>query len=285
MLKNLQVVAVLMCMLSYTGAETASIGTASARGDLRVNNYAVKGNATLFNGSVVETGQATADLRLNKGTEITMSTSSQGTLYRDHLVLQRGESQVASNSSFQLEAKGLHVTATEPNSRGVVSVQTGNTVEVAALTGSFGVTNAQGVVLASVRPGHSMSFAMQTAAPPATLAPGVTPMSGTGMVSFENGHYYITADNGVKYEVVGKDLKSFVNTKVQFAGNVQTAGSSSTITLSSVSLNGGAAGGAVASGGFLGGHALLIGGALVIAGTASALGVVAANSGSTAASR
>jgi len=41
----------------------------------------------------------------------------------------------------------------------------------------------------------------------------------------------------------------------------------------------------VASGGFLGGHALLIGGALVIAGTASALGVVAANSGSTAASR
>jgi len=38
---------------------------------------------------VVETGQATADLRLNKGAEITLSSSSRGILYKDHLVLQQ----------------------------------------------------------------------------------------------------------------------------------------------------------------------------------------------------
>src|ERR1035438_10163191 len=94
MLKKLQVVAVLLCMFSYAVAGTVSIGTASARGDMRVDSYSVKGNATLFEGSVVETGQATADLRLNKGTEITMSTGSRGTLYSDRLVLRPGEGEL-----------------------------------------------------------------------------------------------------------------------------------------------------------------------------------------------
>ena len=68
MLKKLQAVFVIFSMLSYAQAGTVVIGTASARGDMRVDSYMVKGNATLFDGSVVETGQATADLRLNKGT-------------------------------------------------------------------------------------------------------------------------------------------------------------------------------------------------------------------------
>ena len=136
MFRKLQVVAALFSMLSYSVAGTVSIGTASARGDMRVDNYTVKGNATLFEGSVLETGQATADLRLYKGTEITMSTNSRGTLYKDHLLLQQGESELVASSLFQLEANGLHVTPNEPNSRGVVSLKPGNTVEVAALNGS-----------------------------------------------------------------------------------------------------------------------------------------------------
>src|SRR5664280_2661127 len=134
MFKKLQVAAILLCMLSNATAGTVSIGTASARGDMRVDSYVVKGNATLFDGSVVETGQATADLRLDKGTQITMATSSRGTLYRDRLVPQQGESELAASSSFQLEANGLHVTPNTPNSRGVVSLKAGNTVEAVSYT-------------------------------------------------------------------------------------------------------------------------------------------------------
>ena len=94
MLKKLQAVIVLLCMISYAEAGTVSIGTASVRGDMRVDSYTVNGNATLFDGSVVETGQATADLRLNKGTEITLATSSRGTLYSNRLVLQQGEGEL-----------------------------------------------------------------------------------------------------------------------------------------------------------------------------------------------
>ena len=176
MLRKLQVFSALLSMLSYATAGTVSIGTASARGDMRVDSYMVKGNATLFDGSVVETGQASADLRLDKGAQIKLSTSSRGTLYRNRLVLQQGESELAASSSFQIEASGLYVTPNEPNSRGVVSMKPGNMVEVAALTGTLGVTNDHGVLLASVRPGSAVSFAMQAGTPPMSF-------EGTGMVS------------------------------------------------------------------------------------------------------
>ena len=235
MFKKLQVMTIVMCMLSYTAAATVSIGTASARGDMRVDSYLVKGNATLFDESVVETGQATADLRLNKGTEVTMAASSRGTLYSDHLVLQRGKSELAANSTFQLEANGMHVTPKEPNSRGVVAVREGNTVEVAALNGSFGVTNDQGVLLASVQPGRVISFAMQAGA----TAPTPSSFSGVGMVSSERGHYYLTDSADVKYELLGRDLHKFVDTKVVIVGTLQTQGDMSMITVKSIEINGG----------------------------------------------
>jgi hypothetical protein len=231
MLKKLQAVIVLLCMISYAEAGTVSIGTASVRGDMRVDSYTVNGNATLFDGSVVETGQATADLRLNKGTEITLATSSRGTLYSNRLVLQQGEGELTSGSSFQLQTNGLHVTPSQPNSDGVVSLKPGNTVEVAALTGSFGVTNDQGVLLASVHPGMPLSFAMQAGAAPAAF-------TASGKISEVNGHFYLTdAKSGTKYEVTGNNLAKVVGHTVTVSGTVtasSVAGAAAVITVTTV---------------------------------------------------
>jgi len=222
MLKKLQVVAVLLCMVLYASAETASIGTASARGDVRVDSYVVKGNATLFDGTVVETGQATADLRLNKGTQITMATGSRGTLYRDRLVLQQGQSMLNASNSFQLEANGLHVIPNQPSSVGVVSLKAGNTVEVAALNGSFGVTNDHGILVASVPAGRVASFAMkaggnmQAAEPPAEYY-------GVGTVSYGNGHYFLTDSTGEKFEITCKNYRKYVGKEISVKGFIQAA--------------------------------------------------------------
>jgi hypothetical protein len=167
---------------------------------MRVDSYMVRGNATLFDGSVVETGQASAVLRLENGARIAMETSSRGVLHRDRFVLQRGTSELTASTSFQIEANGLHFTPSHANSRGVISITSGDTVEVAALTGSFGVTDDLGFLLANVSPGRSMSFAIQ--ADKNSLA-----CTGTGQISLEGGNYFLTiASTGVKYELVGKDL-------------------------------------------------------------------------------
>jgi hypothetical protein len=214
MFKKLQVTAVLFCFLSYAEAGTDSIGTASVRGDMRVDNYSVSGTATLFNGSVVETSQAAADLRLNKGIEITMSAASRGTLYSDHIVLQQGQSEFTSSGSFQLQAIGLHVVPNASRSHGVVSVKTGNTVEVASLDGGFGVLDDNGMMLANILPGRSFTFAMQAGA-------NVSDFSGVGLVSFDNGTYYLTTDANVKYILTCKDSHSFVGDKVVVTGTLQ----------------------------------------------------------------
>jgi hypothetical protein len=279
MLRKLQAAAMLLCMLSYASAGTVSIGTASARGDLNVDSNLIKGNATLFNGSVVETGQATADLRLGKGTEITMATASRGTVYSDHLVLQQGQSELtASSSSFQLEANGLRVTANEPNSRGVVSLRAGNTVEVASLNGSFGVTNDHGVLLAQVRPGRTLSFAMQGGGNPTTF-------SGVGIVSYEGGQYYLETAENVKYVLGCRDLKKFVGDKVFVFATLQpssapTGGVTSSLCVKNVELNGGGGVGEASAG-----TKWLIASVLVAGGAGTGFGIYEANQTSIPASK
>ena len=237
MFKKLQVAAILLCMLSYATAGTVSIGTVSARGNMRVDNYVVQGNATLFDGSVVETGQASADLRLNRGAKITMSSSSRGTLYSDHLVLQQGESELAASNTFNLQANGIRVTPNEPNSRGIVSIKQGNTVEVASLNGGFGVSTAHGVMLANIKPGHTVSFAMQEGAKPDEFY-------GVGLVTQENGVYYLTTDENVKYVLTCKDFHHFVGDKVVVSGTIQggsgqPGATGNTLCVKSMDINGG----------------------------------------------
>jgi hypothetical protein len=233
MMDKLKVLIVVLCMLSYADAGTVSIGTASARGDLRVDSYMVKDSATLFDGSVIETGQASADLHLGQGTEIRMASSSRGTLYRDHLVIQQGASELSASSAFKLEAGGLSVVPREPSSHVVVSLRAGNTVEVAASAGSFGVMNDQGILLASVRPGQSLSFALQAGGSSSSFA-------GTGVLSTEGGNYFITV-GGVKYQVTGKDLAKKIGKKVTVTGSIisgvtPAAGATAVILISSVSI-------------------------------------------------
>ena len=216
MVRNLAVATMLVATLSNASAGTVAIGTASARGDMRVDQYKVNGNATIFDGSVVETDQATADLRLDKGVAVTMSTGSRATLYHDHLVLQKGMTELSSSSQFQVDASNLRVTPTASDSRGVVAVKHGDTVEVAALTGSFGVTNDKGALLARVVPGHPLSFSLQAGA--GTASSGSQPFEGTGMLSKEaDGNFLLTVGE-VKFQIVGKDLDKSAGKKVTIKG-------------------------------------------------------------------
>ena len=216
MLRNLAVAAMIVATLGNAYAGTVVIGTASARGDMRVDQYKVNGNATLFDGSVVETDQATADLRLDKGVAITMSTGSRATLYHDHLLLQKGESELSSSNEFQVDANNLRVTATASDSRGVVAVKSGNMVEVAALNGSFGVTNDKGALLARVFPGHPLTFSLQAGAGASTS--GSQPFEGTGMLSKATDGNFLLTIGDASFQITGGSLDSSVGKKVTIKG-------------------------------------------------------------------
>jgi hypothetical protein len=86
-----------------------------------------------------------------------------------------------------------------------------------------------------------MSF--RQAAGPAGAANG-TSVTVVGVVSANNGQYFLTTSDGTKYLITGKDtLQSFVGTKVEVTGTLQTSTTGiSQIVVSSISINGGATG-------------------------------------------
>jgi hypothetical protein len=201
MISKLPAVAAILLTCSYAMAGSTAIGTASARGDMRIDGDSVKGNATLFDGTAVETGQATAALRLDKGIEVKLATGSRGTLYRNRVVLQQGSSEFAPSGPFYLEANGLVVTQDQPNSRAVVSMSGPNTVEVAALAGEFRITNDRGLLLAHLNTGKAMSFALQAGA----TESGQITVEGQ-LIKSEGHHFIIRATDNAKYELRGKNF-------------------------------------------------------------------------------
>lgn len=165
MVRKLQVLAIVLCMLEYSAsAGTSSIGTVSVHGNMVVDSYNVNGNATLFNGSVVETSKSTAELRLGKDVNLVMGASLSGTLFSDHMVLNRGETQLNSSGAYQVVAQGLHVASTGAKSSAIVAVLNDNSVEVAAISGEFAVKGEHGEMLANIVPGKPHVFPAMGAA-------------------------------------------------------------------------------------------------------------------------
>lgn len=219
--------ALLLSALPGAFAGTTVIGTVNARGDLRVDGYPVKGNATLFDGTVVETHEASAAIHLKSGAEIKLSTNSRGLLYHDRLVLQRGASEMTPSNGIVFEARGLQVTQSGPNAKGTISIGESDTVAVAALSGQFRVSNGSGQLLAKVDPGKPLSFAtpseQDSQLPTAAMPTGPVKMSIYGTLSRDGDHYYLNLpapDIGYVYEVQGANLEAYVGKLIIVSGTV-----------------------------------------------------------------
>lgn len=247
MLSKIQVALTLVCLTTYAAAGTTVLGTASARGPIRVDGYAVQGDATIFEGSVVETQDASAVLRVAHGVDITLSRSSRGTVYEDRFMLKRGETEVADSGSFALEADGLRVTAEQPHSVGIVALTPKHAVEVAALAGSFDVRDGRGILLSEVLPGKPLAFAKQAQANAnhSQIPVAAQFLAVVGSLSYENGHFDLTSIHDHKYELIGKteNLLKLLGDKVDVDGQFHPValpgGAIGTIDLKSIHLYGG----------------------------------------------
>jgi len=281
--------AVLLGVLSasYALAAPPSIGTASARGSMRIDGSRVEGNATLFDGTLVETEQATTAVRLGKGVEVKLSSDSRGKLYRDRMVLEKGTGELTA-SNFMLQANTLKIEPFEPNSRGVVSMK-GSKVEVAALAGGLEVTTDKGVLLARMYPGSPLEFEPQAAG-------ATAPITVTGVMKKQGEKYYLTGENGVLYEITGKSFDSMVGKRVTITGTpdpsaTPTGGASSVLVVSSARKIGAAAAGAAGAGAAgaagaagvgaaVGTHVAVIAGVAIAAGTGLGVGIYEATKSS-----
>jgi hypothetical protein len=125
------------------------IGTVTAEGALWVDSAGVSGHATLFEGSVVETQDTMASLRLARGVRVSLGAASRAQVFQDHLRLEKGQAQLERGSTLWIEARTLRITA-PAGSRAVVSIVDSHAIEVGALSGEVQVRNALDAMVARV---------------------------------------------------------------------------------------------------------------------------------------
>ncbi|MBI4907343.1 MAG: hypothetical protein HY820_27205 [Acidobacteria bacterium] len=262
---------VLVAQLSIGFAASPAIGVAVTRGSFQLDTAGVSGTGTIFDGSMVETGKASSELKLQSGVNMVLGSGTRGQIYRDHLLLEKGTGQLTNGANYRIKARSLQI---EPVSEGAAKVtvsREGNRVLVAALGGGVRVRTTRGVLVADVPAGRALSFEPQEAGASA-------PTELTGVVVKKNGHYYLTDETaGVTVELQGQGLDKEVGKKVKVVGIVDPSGSpgngaSQVVRVTQLSQISGAGAGAAASAGMAAGTKAVIAG-VVVAGAATGTAV------------
>jgi hypothetical protein len=201
---------VLALNFSWATAAAPVIGTVTAGGVFRVDNSGVSGNATLFEGSLIETAAAGSTAVLSSGARVLLGASSKGRFYGDRMILERGTGQLDKAENFRVEARGLTIQPETGKASARVALGAGARVEVAALTGSFRVLNHRGVLVANLAAGRAMAFDQQ---------PSTTPSKLTGCLAMRGVHYLLTDETtNVVVELGGPRLDKEKGNRVEVTG-------------------------------------------------------------------
>jgi len=203
-------VAAAMAFNLVAWAAPPAIGTVIANGAFRLDNAAVTGNATLFEGSSVETASAVSRLELATGARLSLAASSKGKIFGDHMLLEKGIGQLDRAENFRVEARGLSIQPETEKSSARVALSGGTRVQVAALVGSFRVLNSRGVLIADIAAGRAIEFEPQAASTPSKLM---------GCLVMHGVHYLLTDETtNVVVELGGPGLDKEKGNRVEITG-------------------------------------------------------------------
>jgi hypothetical protein len=255
--------AAMMSLVMVASGAAPVIGTVVAKGAFRLDNATVTGNATLFEGATIETKTAASRMELSNGARISLGTDSKARLYGDRMILEKGEGRLEKAEGFRFEARGLTIQPETGNASARVTLAGGLRVELAALSGSFRVLNARGVLVANVGSGHALELEPQAVEATTKV---------TGTLRQVSGHYLLTDETtNVTVELGGAGLSKEVGSRVEVTGQMDATATPVTdasqfIRVSAIShLGKGAAGsagaaaagkGGAAGGAAAGGHVL-----------------------------
>ena len=201
----------------FTGfAASPVIGIATATGSFLMDNAPVQGNATVFNGAVVETSAAPSTLRLQGGPRMELGSTSRGRVYNDRLILEKGNGRMEGAQSYWIEARTLHIVPASAASSAQVAIREAGQVTVAALTGDVRVTTSAGTLLAMMPRGTALEFE-----PPPQTAGASAPISVSGCLANVGGHFLLTDDTAkVTFEVRGQDLAQYAGQHISVTATV-----------------------------------------------------------------
>ena len=203
-------------------AASPAIGTVMTNGSFRMNNMTLRGNATLFEGSTLETAGTPSSVELASGARLTLGADSRGQIFGDHLVLERGQGDMAKTVGVRLQARGLTVQPETGDSTGRVRLAGANKVQVEVLKGSFRILNSNGLLVAKLIPGSAMAFEPQATSTLTRISGRLSVKAGGHMVMTDE-TTHVTMEVVGKDGVVSKDLEKLAGQRVSINGALDPA--------------------------------------------------------------
>jgi hypothetical protein len=207
-------------------AASPAIGIVTASGHFTLDRSQVWGNATLFEGSIIETGAASSEVALRSGAKLQLAKDSRARILSDRVVMEKGIGQVSAPESFEVNASNLRI-----HTDGRVRVNVGDGVQIASLTGIARVSSASGILLAAIPAGRAMNFTPQAANGLVTR---------TGCLMYKDNHYILQDEN--TQEVVelsgGENLKEQLGNRVEITGTASSTKPAVSIATLVVSVGG-----------------------------------------------
>lgn len=205
--------AVFLCAFAQfpLAAAASSIGFARSSGEFLVDGASVRGNSTVFEGTLIETAAARSIIQLACA-QITLAPQSRLRVYRDRALLEKGTGSIKDGGHYTMVAATLRVASSAPASIVQLELKSPLALTVAARGGPAEVRNASDILTASVASGAALSFE------PQSDSPDVVKM--TGIVESRGGAYFLTDETTkVFFQIVGSNLSKYVGKTVQITGS------------------------------------------------------------------
>ena len=89
-------------LFSAVALAAPAIGIVTASGHFSVEGSQVWGNATLFDGTTIETSSASSELALRSGVKVQLGAGSRARIWQNRLILEKGAAQLAAPGSFEV---------------------------------------------------------------------------------------------------------------------------------------------------------------------------------------
>lgn len=195
---------------AFAFAASPAIGIVTASGHFTLDRSQVWGNATVFEGSVIETGAASSEVALRNGAKLQLAKDSRARILSGRVVIEKGIGQVSAPESFEVNAANLRV-----HTSGRLRININEGVQIASLVGNARVATASGMLLAVIPAGRTMSFSPQSAN--GTVTRG-------GCLLYKDNHYILQDENTQEVvELSGPNLSAQVGNRVEITGAASSA--------------------------------------------------------------
>jgi hypothetical protein len=178
-------------------AAPPSIGVIRSTGDFQVDGSTVTGNATLFEGSTVQTSAAQSKIQLSSGAQIVLLPNTRAQVYKD-----------------RVEAATLRISPADTHTVAEILTQDNNRVSVRAFQGLVDVRNGAGVLVATIHPGLALAFTAQAGG-----ASTATKMSGC-LVKKGDKYFLTDGATGVTVELQGAAVAAAAGHQVEITGSM-----------------------------------------------------------------